>query len=247
MHTSAAGRPRGRGPRRRPRPGPRPRGADPASSRRRLFEAAAREFAAHGFAGASVDRIAAAARLNKAMIYYHFGSKAGLYREILREMFGAVGARVRDVAASAAPPEEQIRLFIAAIAVEAEARPHFPPIWFREIADGGVHLDQDILRGINGVVTTLAGFVAAGARAGRFRRINPVLVHAGIVAPLLLFFASQPLRERMERMGIRGAAQFDSSEVVEHIQRVTTDLLRRPAPGSKRTDRPAGTGARSRR
>ena len=209
--------------------------ADVESSRRKLFAAAAREFAAHGFAGTSVDRIAAAARLNKAMIYYHFGSKAGLYGEILRDMFAAVGARVREVAASTDDPSDQIRQFVAAIAVEAEARPHFPPIWFREIADRGVHLDQSTLREIGGVVTTLAGFVDAGVRSGEFHPVDPLLVHGGIVAPLLLFFASKPLRERIERAGIRGAAQYDRDEVVEHSQRVTIDVLRKREPQAARS------------
>ena len=67
------------------------------SSKQRLLAAAAAEFAARGFAGANVDRIAKAARLNKAMIYYHFRSKAALYREILRDMFAAVAAAVAGV------------------------------------------------------------------------------------------------------------------------------------------------------
>ncbi len=136
--------------------------AAPDGSRDRVVAAARREFAAHGFAGASVDRIAAAARLNKAMIYYHFRSKAALYREILRDMFGAAGARIRQVAASALSPEEKVRQFIGAIATEAEARPHFPPIWFREIADGGKHLDDETLVEITGIVRALAGFIAEG-------------------------------------------------------------------------------------
>src|SRR5687768_16443918 len=73
-----------------PRPGRRRQPDRSAGSRERLFAAAATEFAARGFAGASVDRIARAAGLNKAMIYYHFTSKAALYRAILREMFEAV-------------------------------------------------------------------------------------------------------------------------------------------------------------
>jgi len=210
----------------RSRPGPRARGAHIDSSRRRLFDAAAREFAAHGFAGASVDRIAAAARLNKAMIYYHFGSKARLYRDILRDMFAAVAGRVRDVDTSAATPEEKIRKFVEAIAIEAEARPHFPPIWFREIADSGIHLDKDTIREVAAVVKMLAGFVEAGVRSGAFQPVDPLLVHAGIVGPLLLFFASRPLRERMARAGIPGAAQYQRVQVVEHIQRVTLDVLR---------------------
>ena len=93
--------------------------SSPDPSRDRLFAAAATAFAAHGFAGTSVDRIADAARLNKAMIYYHFGSKAGLYREILRDMFAAVGARARTVAASDLAPSDKIRVFVDTFAAEA--------------------------------------------------------------------------------------------------------------------------------
>src|SRR5215213_1162152 len=80
-----------------------------AMSRQRLLTAAAAEFASRGFAGGSVDRIARAARVNKAMIYYHFGSKAALYRDILRDMFEAVSGRVAAAARGTATPEDKIR------------------------------------------------------------------------------------------------------------------------------------------
>ncbi len=196
------------------------------SSSRRIFDAAAVEFAAHGFAGANVDRIATAARLNKAMIYYHFTSKAELYRVILREMFASVEARVKATAHSNASPEDKIRGFIEAIALEAEARPHFPPIWFREIADGGVHLDSETVSRIAGIVTTLVGIIQEGVAAGQFRPVMPLLVHGGIVGPLLLYFASGGLRLRVDRAGVSGAAGFGRDEVVAHIQRVALGTLR---------------------
>jgi AcrR family transcriptional regulator len=187
------------------------------STRDRLFAAAAAEFAAHGFAGASIDRIAAAAKLNKAMIYYHFASKAHLYGEILRDMFGAVGERVRQAAASNASPEDKVRQFVVAIATEAEGRPHFPPIWFREIAEGGAHLDTATLRHVAAVVGALRQIIDDGVRAGRFRRVNPFLVHAGIVGPLLLYFASQRLRKRLQKAGVP-AGELTRDEVLAHIQ-----------------------------
>ena len=172
-------------------------------SRERVFTAAAAEFAARGYAGANMDRIARAARLNKAMIYYHFPSKAALYREILGDMFRAVCARVRGVADSDAEPEAKLLGFIQAIAGEAQARPHFPPTWFREIADGGAHLDDSTVRDIAAIVGMLAGIVGEGVAAGRFRPVNPLLVHGGIVAPILLYFASARLRLRIEKAGMR--------------------------------------------
>jgi TetR/AcrR family transcriptional regulator len=44
-----------------------------------ILRSARAEFAARGFAGARVDRIARAAGLNKQLIYYYFGSKQALY------------------------------------------------------------------------------------------------------------------------------------------------------------------------
>ncbi|VXC34935.1 TetR family transcriptional regulator [Nocardioides sp. AX2bis] len=52
---------------------------DGDASRRRLLAAATAEFAAHGLAGARVDRIAAAAEVNKQQMYAWHGSKDGLF------------------------------------------------------------------------------------------------------------------------------------------------------------------------
>lgn len=55
------------------------------ATRARIFEAASAEFALHGVAGARVDRIAEAARANKARIYEYFGDKRQLFQTVLEE------------------------------------------------------------------------------------------------------------------------------------------------------------------
>jgi AcrR family transcriptional regulator len=59
---------------------------DAEATRRRLLDAAAREFAEHGLAGARVDRVAAEARSNKAQIYHYFTNKDGLFDAVLGEL-----------------------------------------------------------------------------------------------------------------------------------------------------------------
>src|ERR1700733_5663707 len=82
---------------------------DAEATRQRLLDAAAEEFAARGIAGARVDRIAHAARSNKAQIYHYFGSKDGL--------FDAVFDRIVQATVSETPidpadlPEYAGRLF----------------------------------------------------------------------------------------------------------------------------------------
>jgi AcrR family transcriptional regulator len=204
---------------------PRLRRSGSVDSRRRIFDAAAREFAARGYAGANVDRIARAARLNKAMIYYHFKSKAALYREILRDMFSAVGTRVDAVASTPADPGDKIRAFVQAIASEAEARPHFPPIWLREIAEGGEHVDTVTLNYARAVLATLGRIMDEGCRAGRFKPAQPMLVQGGIIAPLMFFLATRRVRQKMQRAGATGIADIPQEVIVAHIQRLTLAVL----------------------
>jgi AcrR family transcriptional regulator len=55
-------------------------------TKRRLLDAAAREFAERGIAGARVDRIAAAASANKALIYSYFGNKEELFDAVFNAL-----------------------------------------------------------------------------------------------------------------------------------------------------------------
>ena len=195
------------------------------ASRDRLFAAAAAEFAARGYAGANMDRVARGARLNKAMIYYHFKSKAALYREILRDMFDAVRRGVTGVAASDASPEDKVRAYVAAIVHEAQARPHFPPIWLREIAEGAAHVDAVTLGYVREVLGALGGIISEGVRAGRFQPTHPLLVQGGIIAPLMFFLATGPLRQKIARAGVSGVSSVSIDMVVAHIQRLTLAQL----------------------
>jgi AcrR family transcriptional regulator len=194
-------------------------------SRERVFDAAAKEFAARGYAGANMDRIARAARLNKAMIYYHFAGKTALYRAILSDMFGAVRNAVTAVAASDHGPDDKIRDYVTAIAREAEARPHFPPIWLREIAEGGAHVDEATLAYIRDVLGSLGGIIAEGVRAGRFQPLPPFMVQAVIIAPLMVFLATSRMREKIARLTRADVTGVSREAVVAHIQRVTLAQL----------------------
>ncbi len=55
---------------------------DPERTQARLLKAASAEFAAHGYAGARVARIAKRAGANQRMVYHYFGNKEGLYEAV---------------------------------------------------------------------------------------------------------------------------------------------------------------------
>jgi TetR/AcrR family transcriptional regulator len=57
---------------------------------KRILRAAIREFSAHGLSGARTEAIADAAGVNKALLYYYFKSKQGLYDAAIAEVSGKV-------------------------------------------------------------------------------------------------------------------------------------------------------------
>jgi TetR/AcrR family transcriptional regulator len=52
-------------------------------TRQQILRAASRLFAHSGYAGASVQAVVDAARVTKPVLYYHFGSKEGLFRALI--------------------------------------------------------------------------------------------------------------------------------------------------------------------
>ena len=161
------------------------------ASQTALFEAAAEEFAERGFDAAGVDRIAARAGVNKAMIYYHYASKKGLYVAVLRDVFRAVGERARAVADGPGTARQKLDSWIATIVDAASARPWFPPIMLRELASGAPRFDPETFALMNAIFVAVRDILAAGQRDGEFREVDPLLTHLTIMPPVLLFFARQ--------------------------------------------------------
>jgi TetR/AcrR family transcriptional regulator len=203
-------------------------------SRHRLLAAAAHEFAARGFDGAKVGRIAERARINKAMLYYYFTNKAALYREVLRDVFGAAAETVEAVRDRGGPPRDQLRAFIAGLAQSAMTRPDFPTMWLREIAEGGRHLDDSVVAQMSRVMQTLSAILDDGQRAGVFRKIHPLVAQMGIVAPLLVYAASAPIRQRFTgRVPVR-LTGVPRGEVLKHVQSTTLASLETNRPAAQR-------------
>jgi AcrR family transcriptional regulator len=202
----------------------RPRTANPAT-RHRILAAAAEEFGAAGFAATTMDRIARRARVNKAMIYYHFPNKRALYTCIIRDVFAPIAERTRAAVAEPAPPDQQLERLIEAIVTSIDESSQFLPIFLREIADGGAHLGPDELGLIAGLFATVRGVIADGCRLQIFQPVHPALAHFTIIAPLLMFRAAAPVRARIRSASHIDIPEADSATLVQHLQLVARRML----------------------
>src|SRR5262245_1245553 len=83
-------------------------------TRERLLKTATTLFADRGFKKVTVREICRASHANVAAVNYHFGDKAGLYREVMKSAIQAMREtnELSQRAGEGEPPEDQIRAFV---------------------------------------------------------------------------------------------------------------------------------------
>jgi TetR/AcrR family transcriptional regulator len=217
---------RGVGAAKRRRGGPRP-GGEPAATRPAIFAAAADAFSRRGFDGVVVDDIARAARVNKAMIYYHFDDKLGLYREIVREMLREAGARMTAIAADTGAADGKLARFVAEFVALADGRPYFPTLMMREIAEGALHLDAGTIALMRDVFLAFSRILTEGQQRGIFRQVQPVLAYMTIIGPVLLNAARERAAAQPGRQQLPMFARVPHADLTRHMQDVARRMLRK--------------------
>ena len=96
----------------------------------RLLEAAAREFALHGFAATRIRDIVDGAGVNLAAVNYHFGGKGGLYQATLAHL----AREARDAFPIDSPelramrPEDQFRAYVRVMLMRYLGQEHAFPL-----------------------------------------------------------------------------------------------------------------------
>ena len=201
-----------------------------SASRATLLAAGTELFARHGYSGTSVERIARRARVNRAMVSYHFGGKMKLYRCALEAGLGGLAARMGPIHGSSAPAPERLRALVAAFGAVATEQAHFPTLMLREILAGGHRLDRELMAHLVSIFGLVREVVEQGVRQRSFRRVDPLLTHLSLIGSLVFFFATTPARNRLIRqrsLPLRRAPS--AAEYVRHIQELVTFGLAAPA------------------
>ena len=200
----------------------------------RILRAAASEFAERGFGGARVDRIARRARVNKAMLYYHFESKERLYRTLLRRMFGLAAERLQAIAASPGRSAEKVDRALAAMAAFIEEHAFFPAIMLREVAEGGAHLDPETLSALAGVPRAVGTIVQQGIARGEFRPVHPVFAYFSMLAPIVFYLAGSQIRKEISSLHLINLRALSPNQFVEQQQESVRRSLARDVTAQTR-------------
>jgi AcrR family transcriptional regulator len=165
---------------------------DPEGMRLRILAAAKQEFAAHGLAGARVDRIATKAGANKRMLYYHVGKKDDLYLEVLEGAYEKIRVEERGLDLEHLDPPEAIERLIGFTWNYFIRNPEFLALLNTENLARARHLKRSAkVKSMHSpFVEMIRTVVRRGVESGDFQvEVDPVQLYISIAA-LSFFYLS---------------------------------------------------------
>lgn len=196
---------------------------EPEKTRAAILKAALEEFSHEGVAGARTDEIARRAGVNKALLYYYFKDKEGLYAAALEQVFSGLHQKVGAVLERTdLLPRERLMLYAQTHFDYIASAPVYPRLVQREfMRSTGRTLSPTagriMERHVRPFYDRLEKLILEGAKSGDFRHVDPVHTVTSIIGIIVFYFISMPAQQFLhpgdpsapERVAARRSAMLD--------------------------------------
>ncbi len=180
-----------------------------ATARTRILEAALERISLDGLARLSMDAVAERASVSRATLYRLFPGKPALFRELLRvysplEPVAELVARMRD-----RPPEDVMPAIARTVFPVIAARIGVFRTFFFEMVAMEPDTDEVARFLFSQLAATMVPYLTAQMRAGRLRRMHPVLALQAFVGPIFLHLFTRALLHRVIALDVPAEEAID--------------------------------------
>lgn len=162
------------------------------ATRGELLAAATEEFAEKGYAGARVEVIAAHTATSKHMIYYHFGSKEGLYTAVLERAYSEFRLAEGGTDYDALEPLSALEALVGTTFDIHANHPQIVRIIMGENINRGKSIVQmDSFENRELALDTMRRILERGASEGSLRSgLDPLQIHLSVSALCFHYIAN---------------------------------------------------------
>ena len=114
------------------------------TTRDNILRAATKVFARYGYEGGSVEKISQSAKSFDRMIYYYFGSKEGLFIEVLEDMYRRMNDAELELDLDLEQPVESLKDVIRFVVTYYSKNPEFITLLNTENLHRGKHIAKSL-------------------------------------------------------------------------------------------------------
>jgi len=168
-----------------------------AGARLRAVDAGERLFAERGLWGTSVRDLATDLGVPTASLLHHFPRKEALYRAVLERIAADLDRVVARAIAGRGDHAARLRALVRAFAAWSHRQPRRSNLLLRELIDNPARIGAAEVLPLAPVVDRMSGFLKDGARAGAFRRVDPILFIVHLAGSIAYFVAARPTLARL--------------------------------------------------
>lgn len=154
-----------------------------ADARERLLSASLDLFTTKGFASTSVREIVAAAGVTKPVLYYYFGSKEGIYLELMEATFRTFQGIVSRLSSSPGSARDKIVLFATGIFDAFQENAQVVRLIYSIFygpSQGAPYYPHENF--FNVMIEVIAGLITEGAAQGEFAPVDTHIATWAVVS-----------------------------------------------------------------
>ena len=170
-----------------------------AETRTAILAAAGRIFAKSGLAGARTDAIAAAAGVNKALLYYYFKSKESLYEAVVEDHFYEFNRQALVVLTAPGPARAILLRYVGLHFDFISARHRYASLHQQVMMAGGRLAERLVHKYFKPRGEALGKLLERGMRNGEFRRADRFHTAMSLVSLIVFYFSAAPMLQLMGR------------------------------------------------
>jgi len=191
---------------------------DAEATKSKILYEAMQLFSQKGFDATTVDDIAKACDINKAMVYYYYQSKAGLYEELMSVLMQNIYDDIFKAYQKSTNAIEGLKAFVLTYGQYAKRHPYFPALLLRELSNSGAYLPEKMFSKMRNIFALLSEILQKGEQEGIFHNVMPMMVHFMIIGTINLMVTTTPLRQiAQEYKDVDTCARCSTEEISEYV------------------------------
>jgi len=200
---------------------------DAKVTKEKIIKNAMQLFSQNGYDATSADEIAKKSGVNKALIYYYFKNKVGLYETVMSGLFTAIHEDIVQADKCCDNPVGELKSFVKTYAKYAEKEPFFPALLLRELSDNGSHIPDMMFSSMLNLFSLLSDILKRGEAEGVFKQSIPMVIHFMILGTINLLVTTKSLREKAVLFdeNIDTCSECSMDEMAEYIFKTIQQIL----------------------